>query len=264
MKRRERIPGLIQRDWNIAGLSAIPRASRGTPRSVDPKATPFAISNGLVAQWDLWSPGIVSGGKLVNSCFQPADNSNSSAYDLNFGTTSGANTTFINSLHQSTAEFTIEFLVESTPYPPGGIYPGLFSTYQQNPTGIEILIRSDTRPYGIAFKCFNSGSISLSVNTPLPSGNESGQIHVLLSVSQASGQGVWCINNVITTFSATYVSPTTTSSLPFVLGYTGPPGYGSLQNGTKIFFTRIYNRALSQSEAQYSYANAQRRFPKLI
>lgn len=300
MIRRTRIPGPVQQNWDLSPGSASSPHERRALGAVALQSKAFALPSGLVANYDLWHPQALGAGILRNNVTSPADGSARSAYDLFLGTTaavqtsdpaiansssiseaclqfstgqtltlsSGTNTTFIESMHKLSAEFTLEFLIKNQPY--SATTTDLNQIFQTRNTagniGVEFLIR----PGGQSGKIFaqtwagTGPGIVCTSNVSFPAGCESELTYVAFSYKDSLNAGFWNMNGVSTAFSGFRTGTPSTSAATSALGISGSSGgVRNLLSGTSVYFVRLYNRALTDSEILQNYRQCIKRFPTL-
>ena len=298
MIRRTRIPGPVQKNWDLSPGSASSPTERRALGAVAHQSNAFALPSGLVANYDLWHPQALGTGILRNNVTSPADGSARSAYDLFLGTTaavqasdpaianlssfseaclqfstdqtltlsSGVNTTFIESMHKLSAEFTLEFLIKNQPYTVNQTPQILQTRNTGTNKGIEFLIRPNGKSDKIVAQTWagTGPGVVCSSEVSFAADLESALTYVAFSYKDSLNAGFWNVNGVSTAFSNYRTGTPATSAADSVLGISGSSGgLRSLLSGTSVYFVRLYNRALTDSELIQNYRQCIKRFPTL-
>lgn len=168
----------------------------------------------------------------------------------------GANTTFINSIHQDNAVFTIVY----EGYVTGGDTIDLasmdtswnaagfaFQTYFGNDEPLTFEVGSQTP---VTNQC--SGGFALCAELTNNSLSAPSKLFGAIAVNEGTGEGRFRMNNQASTFTSTYNNPTTSvSSNKFKIG--GPDTQAS---GSKIYRFRMWNVALSDAQLLELYQHS--------
>ena len=277
-----------------SGFTPPPRAlpSAGIPTF---SSTTF-VTSGLVCYLDTgdgasWNSNENIWRNLVTS---PADASSRSAYDFYLGSSSssessdptfsgvpggrsaneyfsfdggdyltlaGANTAFVNSLHKSGAEFTIVLVMRLGAYGSWGLF-GSTAPSGGNYTGI-ICENNNTTNGSIFFQVYNSGAGVLSGGAASTSSVKLTKgIYSFVAITfkdSTSSLGIY-VNGSQETFSKQYSSPATTSAVNtlqlMAFGGNGVPA----TSGSRLAIFQLYNRALTKTELDQSFAAIRSRF----
>jgi hypothetical protein len=266
----------------------------GADVATDADAGPLSIVSGGLVFWldSSYSDSFGGGAAQVwkNRWATPADGSAQAAYDFNLGATSsvegsdpafngaagaesasdfwtfsagaffslvsGTNTTFLNSLHRAGAAYTVEFAVR--------VSNDLSSTYGVLSTRAFI-----NTPSGTGWDCwFGSGNeVGIVVqdsagNYPLlhtePVVNNTIEV-VSFAIDEPTSAGRAMVNGSPSSFQSKYTNPATSAALPIRIG-SDATGGSSLTMGYRLYYVRLYNRALTSVEQTQNWSSVRAMF----
>jgi hypothetical protein len=243
---------------------------------------PTIVSSGLVFWLDsTYSDSYGGAGQTwKNRWNAPADNSAQSAYDFYLGATSsaeasdpafngtagsqsasnfwtfsagayfspvsGANTAFMDTLHRAGAAYTVEFAVRvandlTNTY---GVVSTRVFTSGQGGVGWDCFFGSGNQVGIVAQDNANPGNLSLLHTEPV-SVNSIELVSFAIDESASVGRAM--INGSPSSFQSHYTNPATVVASPVHIG-SDTNGGSSLTSGYRLYYVRIYNRALTSVE----------------